>query len=69
MSYKLFVFRHAETFDDRRGIFSGWRDSDLTSKGIAQAQKIAEHTKWKGVLVSRQIKLTTDLLNLLKKYC
>ena len=45
MSCKLFVFRHAETFDNRRGIFSGWRDSELTSKGIAQAQKIAEQLK------------------------
>jgi len=41
----LFVFRHAETFDNRRGIFSGWRDSELTSKGLAQAQKIAEQLK------------------------
>jgi 2,3-bisphosphoglycerate-dependent phosphoglycerate mutase len=45
MSCKLFVFRHAETFDNSRGIFSGWRDSDLTSKGLAQAQKIAEQLK------------------------
>jgi len=41
----LFVFRHAETFDNRRGIFSGWRDSELTSKGLAQAQKVAEQLK------------------------
>jgi 2,3-bisphosphoglycerate-dependent phosphoglycerate mutase len=45
MSCKLFVFRHAETFDNRRGIFSGWRDSELTSKGLAQAQKLAEQLK------------------------
>lgn len=45
MICKLFVFRHAETFDNRRGIFSGWRDSELTSKGLAQAQKIAEQLK------------------------
>ena len=45
MSCKLFVFGHAETFDNRRGIFSGWRDSELTSKGLAQAQKVAEQLK------------------------
>jgi len=45
MRCKLFVFRHAETFDNYRGIFSGWRDSDLTSKGRAQAQKIAEQLR------------------------
>lgn len=45
MSCKLFVFRHAETFDKFRGIFSGWRDSELTLKGITQAQEIAEQLK------------------------
>ena len=45
MLCKLFVFRHAETFDNCRGIFSGWRDSQLTSKGLMQAQKIAEQLK------------------------
>jgi broad specificity phosphatase PhoE len=34
-----------ETFDNSRGIFSGWRDSALTSKGLAQAQKVAEQLK------------------------
>jgi len=45
MSCQLFVFRHAETFDNDRGIFSGWRDSELTLEGLAQAQKIAEQLK------------------------
>jgi broad specificity phosphatase PhoE len=45
MICKLFVFRHAETFDNRRRIFSGWRDSTLTPKGLMQAQKIAEQLK------------------------
>jgi 2,3-bisphosphoglycerate-dependent phosphoglycerate mutase len=38
----LFVFRHAETYDNRRGVFSGWRDSGLTAEGFFQAQKIAK---------------------------
>ncbi|MBN1357554.1 histidine phosphatase family protein [Candidatus Bathyarchaeota archaeon] len=42
MICKLFVFRHSETFDNRRGIFSGWRDSKLTSNGLVQAKQIAE---------------------------
>jgi len=41
MICKLFVFRHAETFDNSRDIFSGWRDSRLTPKGVFQAEKIA----------------------------
>jgi len=42
---KLFVFRHSETFDNRRSIFSGWRDPELTLKGVSQAQDIAEQLK------------------------
>jgi 2,3-bisphosphoglycerate-dependent phosphoglycerate mutase len=42
MRCNLFVFRHAETTDNRNGIFSGWRDPDLTSKGLFQAQEVAQ---------------------------
>ena len=42
MICNLFVFRHAETTDNSRGIFSGWRDSVLTLKGFSQAREIAE---------------------------
>jgi 2,3-bisphosphoglycerate-dependent phosphoglycerate mutase len=45
MICKLFVFRHAETFDNSHGLFSGWRDSTLTLKGLSQAQEIAEQLK------------------------
>jgi len=41
MICNLFVFRHAETTDNSRGIFSGWRDPQLTLKGLLQAQGIA----------------------------
>jgi 2,3-bisphosphoglycerate-dependent phosphoglycerate mutase len=42
MISNLFVFRHAETTDNSNHIFSGWRDPDLTQKGLIQAQEIAE---------------------------
>jgi 2,3-bisphosphoglycerate-dependent phosphoglycerate mutase len=45
MTSKLFVFRHAETTDNRRQIFSGWRDPKLTLKGLEQAQEVAEQLK------------------------
>jgi 2,3-bisphosphoglycerate-dependent phosphoglycerate mutase len=45
MVSKLFVFRHAETTDNKREIFSGWRDPKLTLKGLEQAQEIAEQLK------------------------
>jgi len=42
MIYNLFVFRHAETTDNSNHIFSGWRDPDLTPKGLLQAQEVAQ---------------------------
>ena len=41
MICKLLVFRHAETTDNSREIFSGWRDAQLTSKGLLQAHEIS----------------------------
>jgi 2,3-bisphosphoglycerate-dependent phosphoglycerate mutase len=45
MICKLLVFRHAETTDNSRGIFSGWRDPELTLKGLSQALEIAKQLK------------------------
>jgi 2,3-bisphosphoglycerate-dependent phosphoglycerate mutase len=45
MQCKLFVFRHAETTDNARQIFSGWRDPRLTPKGHAQARQTADQLK------------------------
>lgn len=45
MICNLFVFRHAETSDNSRGIFSGWRDPELTLKGLSQAEEIAEQLR------------------------
>jgi 2,3-bisphosphoglycerate-dependent phosphoglycerate mutase len=42
MICSLFVFRHAETTDNRNDIFSGWRDPDLTPRGLLQAQEVAQ---------------------------
>jgi len=45
MICRLFVFRHAETTDNSLGIFSGWRDPELTLKGLLQAREIAEQLR------------------------
>jgi 2,3-bisphosphoglycerate-dependent phosphoglycerate mutase len=45
MICKLFAFRHAETTDNSHGIFSGWRDPELTSKGLSQAHEISEQLR------------------------
>src|SRR5665811_1455912 len=42
MICRLFVFRHAETTDNSNQLFSGWRDPDLTPKGLLQAQEVAQ---------------------------
>jgi 2,3-bisphosphoglycerate-dependent phosphoglycerate mutase len=42
---KLFVFRHAETTDNNNHLFSGWRNPDLTQKGLLEAQQISDQLK------------------------
>jgi 2,3-bisphosphoglycerate-dependent phosphoglycerate mutase len=42
---KLFVFRHGQTTDNLEMIFSGFRQSDLTLNGIAEAKQIGEKLK------------------------
>lgn len=42
---KIFLFRHAQTTDNKEGIFSGRRDPDLTPEGIEEAEKIAKELK------------------------
>lgn len=39
------AFRHGESEDNRRRIFSGWRDSALTETGKAQARALAPKLK------------------------
>src|SRR3989344_6760594 len=46
---KLFVFRHAQTTDNKEGTFSGKRDPDLTPEGIEEAKKIRDQLKNKKV--------------------
>ncbi len=45
----LFVFRHTETFDNKRKIFSGRRDSRLTPQGILQAKELAQKLRSKKI--------------------
>ena len=71
MKYNLFVFRHAETTDNSNGIFSGWRDPDLTPKGLFQAQKIAkqlEHEKIDYAFTSHLLRAKKTLEIVLKPH-
>jgi hypothetical protein len=38
----LYVFRHGQSEDNENMIFSGWRNSKLTQKGIDQALDLAD---------------------------
>lgn len=49
MICNLFIFRHAETTDNSSHIFSGWRNPDLTHKGILQAQEIAQQLEHENI--------------------
>ncbi len=42
---KLILVRHGETKANAHGIYSGWTNYDLTSKGEAQIKKVAELLK------------------------
>ncbi len=42
---KVFVFRHAQTTDNKDGIFSGRRDPELTSDGVKEAEGIRDELK------------------------
>ena len=42
---KIFIFRHGQTEDNKTHTFSGFRQSDLTSEGIAEAKTIGETLK------------------------
>lgn len=46
---EIYVFRHGETYDNVNRVFSGWRDSKLTDKGIEQAQILADKLKNKHI--------------------
>jgi len=46
---EIYVFRHGETYDNRRRIFSGWRNTKLTPKGVKQAEELKTILKGKDI--------------------
>lgn len=44
-AYYIYLFRHGQTYYNKKGIFTGWLDSKLTPKGIKQAKIVAEKLK------------------------
>jgi len=44
-TYYIYLFRHGQTYYNKKGIFTGWLNSRLTPKGIRQAKIIARKLK------------------------
>jgi 2,3-bisphosphoglycerate-dependent phosphoglycerate mutase len=40
VKYHIYLFRHGQTFYNKKKIFTGWSDSRLTPEGIVQAQNL-----------------------------
>lgn len=57
-NYKIYLFRHGETYCNKKGIFTGRKESKLTSKGKKDAQKISQKLKNKKFKAAFQTKLS-----------
>ncbi len=51
-TFKIYLFRHGQTYFNRAHIFTGWKDSKLTPLGIKQAKKVARELKNKHIKVA-----------------
>ena len=56
--YKIYIFRHGQTYYNKNGIFTGWKDSKLTPLGIKQARTIAKKLKNKKFQVAFYTRLS-----------
>jgi len=45
MRCRIYIVRHAESTDNAKGIFSGWRDPSLTARGKVEARKVASQLR------------------------
>jgi len=70
MSNFIYLFRHAESEDNRRHLFSGWRDPELSEKGKIDCQELAELLKDKKIdlFFSPNLKRNLETVKEVKKY-
>lgn len=70
VNLKIYIFRHGQTYYNKKGIFTGWKDSKLTPLGIKQAKIIAKKLKNKKIDVAFQTDLSRskDTLKEVLKY-
>lgn len=56
--YRIYLFRHGQTYYNKKGIFTGWKDSKLTLLGIKHAKIIAKKLKNKEIQIFFQTELS-----------
>ncbi len=59
MERQLVLVRHGQSEWNLRNLFTGWRDPDLTDRGVADAQEAGRHLKAEGY--GFDIAFTSDL--------
>jgi|TARA_B100001964_G_C14101899_1_gene539740 2,3-bisphosphoglycerate-dependent phosphoglycerate mutase len=70
MNLKIYLFRHAQTYYNKKHYFCGWKDSKLTPFGIKQAKIIAGKLKNKKIDIAYHTRLSRskDTLKEVLKY-
>ncbi|MBS1266601.1 MAG: 2,3-bisphosphoglycerate-dependent phosphoglycerate mutase [Candidatus Woesearchaeota archaeon] len=70
MAQKIFIFRHGETHYNEKHLFTGWRDSKLSPRGIKSAKEIGKKLKNKKFQTAYRTKLSRskDTLKHVLKY-
>ncbi len=70
MANYIYLFRHAQTYYNKRHIFTGWKDSRLTELGKKQAEKIAKKLRHKRIDIAFHSGLSRsrDTLMVVLKY-
>jgi len=58
MKLKIYLFRHGQTYYNAKHIFTGWKDSKLTPKGIKDAKKVGLKLKNKKFQVAIHTRLS-----------
>jgi 2,3-bisphosphoglycerate-dependent phosphoglycerate mutase len=57
----IYIFRHGQTYFNRDKRFTGWKNSNLTPKGVEQARKVSEKLKDKKFEVAFRTRLSRTL--------
>jgi 2,3-bisphosphoglycerate-dependent phosphoglycerate mutase len=66
----IYLFRHGQTFYNKNKVFTGWKDSKLTSLGVKQAKLLGKLLKNKEINISFTSSLSraSDTLKEVLKY-